>query len=79
MRYEDAKADKEKMEYLKTTLAMLEARSGSLFEEGFDPEVEVMRLSLDPVNVRSLSASSTDALTLRHEADLLSSSRCQTP
>lgn len=54
LRLEDVKADEERYKELKTTLAMLEARTGTLFEEGFASDVEVIRLSLDPVNVGHL-------------------------
>ena len=51
MRYDEVKADKEKMERMQTTLAMLEARTGTLFEEGYDPDIAIIRFSLDPVIV----------------------------
>lgn len=49
--YEETREDKEHSEFLETSLAMLEARTGTTFEEGFDPKVEFIRLSLDTVNV----------------------------
>ncbi len=52
MKYEEVKADEQHHEFLLDSLAMLEARTGTLFEEGFEPSVEIMRLTLDPVNAK---------------------------
>jgi hypothetical protein len=47
--------DRNKMSFLLESLEMLEARTGTTFPEGFDSKVEVMRLTLDPVNVSKKS------------------------
>jgi len=49
--YEETQLDEEHKEFLETSLALLEARTGTTFEDGFDPKVEIIRLSLDTVNV----------------------------
>ena len=47
--FEDIKNDEAKMEFLSGSLEMLEARTGTTFVDGFEPNVEIMRLTLDPV------------------------------
>lgn len=47
--YEEIKDDQEKMNFLLSSMEMLEARTGSTFAEGFDSNIEIMRLTLDPV------------------------------
>ena len=64
--YEETKQDKEHEQFLDTSLAMLEARTGTTFEEGFDPNVEIIRLSLDTVNV-SIIIIVLAQLTIRQE------------
>jgi hypothetical protein len=49
---EQAQKNKAFTAYLSKTLRMLEARTGMSIPEGYDPEIQPMRLTLDPVNVR---------------------------
>jgi hypothetical protein len=39
------------MTYLENTMKTLEARTGMTIPEGYDPEISILRLTLDPVNV----------------------------
>jgi len=39
------------MIYLEKTMKTLEARTGMIIPEGYDPEISILRLTLDPVNV----------------------------
>lgn len=48
---EEAKKNKAYVEYLDKTLRTLEARTGMIVPEGYDPSIQPMRLTLDPVNV----------------------------
>jgi hypothetical protein len=41
--------------FLQETLSMLEARTGTVFEDGYDDKLELMRLTMDPVNVSYLA------------------------
>ncbi|ODO00734.1 hypothetical protein L198_03060 [Cryptococcus wingfieldii CBS 7118] len=49
---EDARATDEQANFLDVATRLLEARTGTDFEDGFSEGVEVMRLTLDPVNAR---------------------------
>lgn len=51
---EDVRANKEQSAFIDLATKLLEARTGVDFEEGFTSKVEVMRLTLDPVNVRAI-------------------------
>lgn len=51
MSYTHIKNDVEQNEALEQTLAMLEARTGTMFEQGLNPSVEILRPSLDHVNI----------------------------
>jgi len=42
------------MTYLEKTMKTLEARTGMIIPEGYDPEISILRLTLDPVNVSSI-------------------------
>jgi hypothetical protein len=48
---EEAKKNKTYVAYLDKTMRFLEARTGMTVPEGYDPEIRIMRLTLDPVNV----------------------------
>ena len=52
LEYDIVKKDEENHHFLLESLAMLEARTGTTFEDGYDPAVEIMRLTMDPVNAR---------------------------
>jgi hypothetical protein len=41
----------------------LEARTGVVIPEGYDPEISILRLTLDPVNVSEPAASATGYLS----------------
>jgi hypothetical protein len=43
------------MTYLEKTMKTLEARTGTIIPEGYDPEISILRLTLDPVNVSTNS------------------------
>ena len=43
------------MTYLEKTMKTLEARTGMIIPEGYDPEISILRLTLDPVNVSTVS------------------------
>lgn len=49
--YEEAIATPKWSNFLQESLELLEARTGTRFPSGSNPDVEVMRLTLDPVNV----------------------------
>jgi hypothetical protein len=49
--YEEAKKNRSFMTYLEKTMKTLEARTGTIIPEGYDPEISILRLTLDPVNV----------------------------
>ena len=49
--YEEAKKNRSFMIYLEKTMKTLEARTGMIIPEGYDPEISILRLTLDPVNV----------------------------
>ncbi|WVQ79387.1 hypothetical protein IAT38_001484 [Cryptococcus sp. DSM 104549] len=49
---EVVRGNEEFSRFMAYALDLLEARTGTVFEEGFSPGVEVMRLTLDPVNAR---------------------------
>ncbi|OCF35143.1 hypothetical protein I316_03185 [Kwoniella heveanensis BCC8398] len=49
---EEVQADEENSKFLEYTVELLEARTGTEFEDGYDPKVEVMRLTLDKVNAK---------------------------
>jgi hypothetical protein len=49
--YEEAKKNRKFMTYLENTMKTLEARTGMTIPEGYDPEISILRLTLDPVNV----------------------------
>jgi hypothetical protein len=49
--YEEAKKNRSYMTYLEKTMTTLEARTGTIIPEGYDPEISILRLTLDPVNV----------------------------
>lgn len=49
---EDVCKDPDHVKYLNKTIRFLEARTGMPIPEGYDPKVEVLRLTLDPVIVR---------------------------
>lgn len=48
---EEAIADPRLNEFLFTSMEKLEARTGTKFPDGFNPDLEVMRFTIDPVNV----------------------------
>ncbi|ORX37879.1 hypothetical protein BD324DRAFT_578355 [Kockovaella imperatae] len=50
--YEDVQNNKKWLDFLDASLKMLEARTGTRFPDGFDPNVEMLRLTLDPVNAK---------------------------
>lgn len=50
--YDEAVANPKWSEFLQESLGMLEARTGTKFPDGFNVDVQMMRLTLDPVNVR---------------------------
>ncbi|KAL0250013.1 hypothetical protein I308_103316 [Cryptococcus tetragattii IND107] len=50
---EDVRANKEQSDFINLATELLEARTGMDFEDGFTSKVDVMRLTLDPVNARS--------------------------
>jgi hypothetical protein len=52
--YEDAQRNEKWNEFLEHSLELLEARTGTTFPEGFNGSIELMRLTLDPVNVSCL-------------------------
>ena len=49
--YEQVQTNEKWHDFLISSLEMLEARTGTTFPEGFDPSIEMLRLTLDPVNV----------------------------
>ena len=49
--YEEAKKNRNFMAYLEKTMETLEARTGMVIPEGYDPDISILRLTLDPVNV----------------------------
>lgn len=49
---EDAREDDGKVAFLDEVIETLEARTGWTFPDGFDPNIKVMRLTLDPVNAK---------------------------
>lgn len=53
MQYDHCKADKDRVTLLENIMNMLEARTGTVFEQGYNGNIKSMRLSLDPVNVRA--------------------------
>jgi hypothetical protein len=53
--YEEAKKNRSFMTYLEKTMKTLEARTGTIIPEGYDPEISILRLTLDPVNVSTNS------------------------
>ena len=68
--YEEAKKNRSFMIYLEKTMKTLEARTGMIIPEGYDPEISILRLTLDPVNVstdsrRSSLVSRADPTRLR--------------
>ncbi|WWD20201.1 hypothetical protein CI109_104677 [Kwoniella shandongensis] len=50
---DEVRKNEEYCEFLDYSLDLLEARTGTDFEEGYTPDVEVLRLTLDPVNARA--------------------------
>jgi hypothetical protein len=54
MTYEETKANDNWCGFLEESVEMLEARTGTRFEDGYNPKLEIMRLTLDPVNVSLL-------------------------
>lgn len=54
--YEEALTNPKWSEFLHVSLGLLEARTGGKFAEGFNPDIQVIRLTLDPVIVRLLVA-----------------------
>ncbi|WWC65979.1 uncharacterized protein I303_108601 [Kwoniella dejecticola CBS 10117] len=50
---EEALADEENKKYLEYCVELLEARTGSEFEDGYDPKIQVMRLTMDPVHAKA--------------------------
>ena len=46
-------ADLDWVAALEDIMDMLEARTGTVFEQGYNSEIRSMRLTLDPVNVRT--------------------------
>jgi len=51
MSYEETRANNNWRGFLEESVDMLEARTGTTFEKGYNPNLEIMRLTLDPVNV----------------------------
>lgn len=51
MEYTHCKADANRVTFLKNSIDMLEARTGTVFEQGYNRDIKIMRLTLDPVNV----------------------------
>jgi hypothetical protein len=51
MEYDHCKTDKDRVTFLENSIDMLEARTGTVFEEGYNGDIKIMRLTLDPVNV----------------------------
>ncbi|WWC92942.1 uncharacterized protein L201_007905 [Kwoniella dendrophila CBS 6074] len=49
---EDVLSNKENKEFLEYTMDLLEARTGTEFEDGYDPKVQIMRLTIDKVNAK---------------------------
>ncbi|KAK4685996.1 hypothetical protein P7C73_g4139, partial [Tremellales sp. Uapishka_1] len=49
---EDAQANPKWAKFLDETMDLLEARTGGKFPEGYDPEISVARLTMDPVNAK---------------------------
>jgi hypothetical protein len=47
--YEEIKADDEKYGFLLESMDLVEARTGTTFPDGYDPNINIMRLTLDPV------------------------------
>ena len=54
--YEEASTHPRWSEFLDESLGLLEARTGSKFAEGYNQDIEVIRLTLDPVVVRLMVA-----------------------
>lgn len=48
---EDVLADDENKKFLEYTIELLEARTGTEFEDGYNDKVEIVRLTIDKVNV----------------------------
>ena len=53
IQYDHCKADLDRVAALEDIMDMLEARTGTVFEQGYNSEIRSMRLTLDPVNVRA--------------------------
>lgn len=49
---EDSLANQEHVAFLDDTIVLLEARTGWTFPEGFDRNISIIRLTLDPVNAK---------------------------
>ncbi|WWD04281.1 hypothetical protein V865_002349 [Kwoniella europaea PYCC6329] len=49
---EEVLADEENKKFLKYTMELLEARTGTAFEDGYDENVQIIRLTLDKVNAK---------------------------
>jgi hypothetical protein len=74
---DEAQKTKRYITYLDDTLRTLEARTGMTLPEGYNPDVSILRLTLDPVNVRPNDSLGT-FLTFRPKEDLCCSTPCRT-
>ena len=51
--YEEVKRNDKWHDFLLSSLELWEARTGTVFPPGLNPDIEMMRITMDPVNVRS--------------------------
>jgi hypothetical protein len=58
---DEAQKNKKYIAYLDKTMQTLEARTGMILPQGYNPDVSILRLTLDPVNVRNQAGAGSES------------------